>query len=149
MAPSTEENLRVGLLPQHYADMFGWKELVDQVERAWRSLSPEDQALCNIFAQNYGEAGAITVLGRRRGLPPALSGHNSFWLWGPGERSGDVMIVVGGDPEDNQRVFREIRRVGTVRSKYAMPYEQNLPVYIGRGLMLPVRELWPQVKKYI
>ena len=149
MAPSTEEHLRIGLLPQHYADMFGWEELVGEVERAYRSLTPDEQAQCSIFAQNYGEAGAITVLGRRRGLPPALSGHNNFWLWGPGTRSGEVMIVVGGDLEDNQRVFRELARVGTVRSKYAMPYEQDMPVYIGRGLKIPMRELWPIVKMYI
>jgi len=149
MAPSTDEHLSVGLLPQHYADMFGWEELVAEVEKAYRSLSPEEQAQCSIFAQNYGEAGAITVLGRRRGLPPALSGHNSFWLWGPGEGSGEVMIVVGGDLEDNQRVFREVTQVGTVRSKYSMPYEQDLAVYVGRGLKIPVRELWPQVRMYI
>ena len=149
MAPSTEENLRIGLLPQHYADMFGWVELVDEVEKAYRTLSPEDQARCSIFGQNYGEAGAITVLGRRRGLPPALSGHNSFWLWGPGERSGDVMIVVGGDLEDNQRVFHDLRRVGTAHSKYAMPYEQEMPIYIGRGLRVPVRELWPQLRRFV
>ena len=139
----------MGLLPQHHADMFGWEELVDEVERAWRGLTPDEQKQCSIFAQNYGEAGAITVLGRRRGLPPALSGHNNFWLWGPGTRSGEVMIVVGGDPEDNERVFREITRVGTVNSKYAMPYEQGMPVYVGRGLKVPVSELWPMVKKYI
>ena len=149
MAPSTEEHHRMGLLPQQYADMFGWEELVDEVERAYKSLSPEEQARCSIFAQNYGEAGAITVLGRGRGLPPALSGHNNFWLWGPGTRSGEVMVVVGGDLEDNQRVFRELTRVGTVRSKYAMPYEQDMPVYIGRGLKIPMRELWPIVKMYV
>jgi hypothetical protein len=149
MAPSTEEHHRMGLLPQHYADMFGWPELVDEVEKAYGSLTPEEQARCSIFAQNYGEAGAITVLGARRGLPPALSGHNNFWLWGPGERSGDVMIVVGGDPEDNARVFREIVRAGTATSKYAMPYEQDMPIYIGRGLKIPLRELWPQLRHYI
>jgi hypothetical protein len=149
MAPSTEENLRIGLLPQHYADMFGWEELVDEVEKAYRSLSPEEQARVSIFGQNYGEAGAITVLGRRRGLPPALSGHNNFWLWGPGERSGDVMIVVGGDRDDNERVFRHLEQVGIVRSKYAMPYEQDMPVYIGRGLQIPVSDLWPMVRRYI
>jgi hypothetical protein len=149
MAPSTEEHHRMGLLPQHYADMFGWPELVDEVEKAYRSLAPEERARCSIFAQNYGEAGAITVLGGRRGLPPALSGHNNFWLWGPGTRSAEVMIIVGGDPEDNSKVFREVTRVGTATSKYAMPYEQDMPIYVGRGLKIPVSELWPMVRRYI
>jgi hypothetical protein len=149
MAPSTEEHHRMGLLPQHYADMFGWPELVDEVEKAYRSLAPEERARCSIFAQNYGEAGAITVLGAGRGLPPALSGHNNFWLWGPGTRSAEVMIIVGGDPEDNSKVFREVTRVGTATSKYAMPYEQDMPIYVGRGLKIPVSELWPMVRRYI
>ncbi len=59
------------------------------------------------------------------------------------------MIVVGGDLEGNQRVFREVTQVGTVRSKYSMPYEQDMPIHVGRGLKLPVRELWPQVRMYI
>jgi 4-amino-4-deoxy-L-arabinose transferase-like glycosyltransferase len=149
LAPSTEEHQRIGRLPQHYADMFGWQELVDEVEKAYRSLTPDEQARCSIFAQNYGEAGAITVLGRRRGLPAALSGHNNFWLWGPGPRDGEVMIIVGGDRADNERVFRELTQVGTVRSKYSMPYEQDMPIFVGRGLKIPIRELWPQLKEYI
>ena len=122
----------------------------DPLKLPWRELAIDVVIeSTGIFTMNYGEAGAITVLGRRRGLPPALSGHNNFWLWGPGGRSGDVMIVVGGEPEDNQRVFRDLVRVGTVRSRYAMPYEQNRAIYIGRGLKIPLRELWPRLKTYI
>ena len=124
-------------------------ELTDQVANAWASLTPDERAHAAIFGQNYGEAGAVTVLGRSRGLGPVLSGHNNFWLWGPGAQSGEVMIVVGGDLEDNLRVFRELVQVGVWRSKYMMPYEQDRPVYIGRGLRIPLRELWPQLKAYI
>jgi 4-amino-4-deoxy-L-arabinose transferase-like glycosyltransferase len=83
LAPGTEEHHRMGPLPQQYADMFGWPELVDEVANAWASLTPEERTHAAIFGQNYGEAGAVEVLGRARGLRPVLSGHNNFWLWGP------------------------------------------------------------------
>jgi hypothetical protein len=150
IGPSTEEHQRMGSLPQQYADMFGWEELVSEVEKAYRALPADERARCSIFAQNYGEAGAISVLGRARGLPPAMSGHNNFWLWGPaGPGDGSVMIVVGGDRDDNEQVFERLERVGTVRSTYAMPYEQDMPVYVGRGLRIPVAKLWPGLKRYI
>ena len=67
LAPSTEEHQRVGPLPQQYADMFGWTELVDTVARAYAPLSPEERAHCGIFAQNYGEAGPSPCWGARAG----------------------------------------------------------------------------------
>ena len=97
--------LDAGSSPQHFADMFGWRELVDSVRVVYSSLSPEEQSRCVIFGQNYGEAGAIDVLGRETGLPRALSGHNSYWFWGPGDWSGEVIIVIGSQREDLEELF--------------------------------------------
>ena len=149
VAPKTEERQELGELPQHYADMFGWEELADAVARAYRSLPPEDRARCSVFAQNYGEAGAIDFFGRARGLPRALSGHNSYWMWGPGDATGEVMIVVGGDLEDNREVFEELEQVDLVKCALCMPYERDMPVYVGRRLKKPLRALWPELKRYI
>ena len=149
MAPSTEENLRVGLLPQHYADMFGWEEMVGLVETAYQRLTPEERARCRVFGQNYGEAGAVDVLGRKRGLPAAMSGHNSYWLWGPGDFDGSVLIIIGGDREDNARFFEDIEIVGQTRSRYSMPYERGLDVSIGRRMKMSPREAWPRLRRYI
>ena len=71
MTPSTEEHLQVGLLPQHYADMFGWEEMVREVAAAYEMLSPEERKHVVVFGQNYGEAGAIDVLGKKYGPPRA------------------------------------------------------------------------------
>ncbi|MBI1950885.1 MAG: glycosyltransferase family 39 protein, partial [Acidobacteria bacterium] len=73
--PSTEERKEVGDLPQHYADMHGWNEIVDTVERAWRSTGESDPGDWAVLAPNYGDAGALELLGRGRGLPRAISGH--------------------------------------------------------------------------
>jgi hypothetical protein len=147
--PASEERHQMGALPQHYADMFGWEEMTSLVAEAYRRLTPEERRRCRIFAQNYGEAGAIDVLGRRRDLPPALSGHNSYWLWGPDAGAWDVLIIIGGNREDNATFFREVMIVGQTRSQWSMPYERGLDVSIGRGPKMDIRTLWPTMKRYI
>jgi len=81
-------------LPQWYSDQFGWEEIVAETAKAWNQLSPQERPGCAIFAQDYGQAGAIDFLGRSHGLPPALSGHQTYFLWGPRGYSGNCMIVL-------------------------------------------------------
>lgn len=148
MSPRTEERQRMGVLPQQYADMFGWEEMTSLVAEAYRRLTPEERQRCRVFGQNYGEAGAIDVLGRRLGLPRALSGHNSYWLWGPDAGSWDVLIIIGGDREDNAKFFDKIEIVGQTRSQWSMPYERGLDVSIARRPKMDFRALWPALKHY-
>jgi dolichyl-phosphate-mannose-protein mannosyltransferase len=149
LAPRTKERQEMGLLPQQYADMFGWEEMAALAGEAYGRLTPEERAHCRIFGQNYGEAGAVDLFGRRRGLPPALSGHNSYWLWGPGDDRIDVLIIIGGTREDNARYFDQIEIVGQTRSPWAMPYERNLDISIARRPKADIRDLWPQLKKFV
>ncbi|MGE3841218.1 MAG: glycosyltransferase family 39 protein [Vicinamibacterales bacterium] len=149
LSPRSEERQRMGALPQQYADMFGWEDMTALVAEAYHRLTPEERQRCRVFGQNYGEAGAIDVLGRRFGLPRALSGHNSYWLWGPDAGSWDVLIIVGGDSEDHARFFHEIEIVGQTRSQWSMPYERGLNVSIARHPKMDVRQLWPMLKQYI
>jgi 4-amino-4-deoxy-L-arabinose transferase-like glycosyltransferase len=149
VAPSTAENKRLDRLPQFYADMFGWEELTTSVLIVYESLPFEDTR-CIVYTQNYGEAGAISFLGRPFGIPPTVSGHNSYYLWGPGENldSNTVVLVVGGDIEDHLKGFEEVELVARSQSKYAMPYENNLPIFVCRRLRKPIEEIWPQTKHY-
>jgi 4-amino-4-deoxy-L-arabinose transferase-like glycosyltransferase len=149
MAPSTDERHAMGPLPQHYADMYGWQELTDVVARAWTRLSPEERAHAAIFGQNYGEAGAIHVLGRSRGLAPVISGHNNFWLWGPPAQDIRVLVIIGGDEEDNRRYFGSLERVGEADHPYAMPYERHMPVWIGRDPKIDLRQAWVAIREFI
>jgi Dolichyl-phosphate-mannose-protein mannosyltransferase len=149
--PQAEERSGVGELPQHYADMFGWDELAEKVARAYRALPPEDRERCSFFAQNYGEAGALDALGPRHGLPGgrALSGHNSYWMWGPRGRTGEVMIVIGGELRDNEQYFESVERVDTIHCEHCMPYERELPIYLCRKIKIPLAEAWPRLKHFI
>jgi hypothetical protein len=144
---NASERHEMGALPQHYADMHGWEEMVAEVARVYRSLPPEDQAKAGIYGQNYGEAGAVDLLGRKYGLPMASSGHNNYYLWGP-QGSGDTLIIIGGDPEDHRQAFDDVRQAGEIHCGLCMPYENNQPVWIARGLKAPIEQVWPMTKHY-
>jgi hypothetical protein len=149
ITPKAEERNTLGSLPQHFADMFGWSELVDSVHAVYMSLTPEEQAACVVYGQNYGEAGAIDVLGRRAGLPRAISGHNSYWFWGPGDWSGKVMIVIGGRREDLEENFDSVEAAGMTACRYCMPYENGRTIWIVRGLRGEAAALWPETRMFI
>ncbi|MBI2567411.1 MAG: glycosyltransferase family 39 protein [Candidatus Schekmanbacteria bacterium] len=146
--PHTEERHHMGPLPQHYADMFGWEEMVELVAHAYALLNPKEKATCRVFAQNYGEAGAVDVLGKRLGLPAALSGHNSYWLWGREVPEWDVVIIIGGDRHDNAEFFSDITIVGQTDSPWSMPYERGLDVSVARRPRLSLRDAWPRLQAY-
>ena len=104
----TEERKELGRLPQFYADMHGWHDMAETVAGVVRALPDEDRAKACVFGQNYGEAGAMEYFGPALGLPPAVSAHNSYWLWGPGTCSGEVMIVIGDDRERLEELFEAV-----------------------------------------
>jgi hypothetical protein len=65
------------------------------VARVCHRIPHEQRSKCGIFAQNYGEAGAIDFFAKKYDLPRAISGHNNYWLWGPREYTGEIMIMIG------------------------------------------------------
>ena len=92
-----------GVLPQLYADMFGWEGIAQRVAAYYHSLPPEEQARTAIFANNYGDAGAIDFFGPRYGLPKSIGGHQNYWIWGPREYTGESLIVLGEGHESNMQ----------------------------------------------
>lgn len=70
----------VGVNPD-VGETIGWPELAATVAEVHRDLPTAERSV--ILTRNYGEAGAIDRNGPRLGLPPAYSGHNGYWEWGP------------------------------------------------------------------
>ncbi len=143
---TAQENADQGSLPQYHADMFGWEELVRTVADGYNSLSKEEKSKVVIFGQNYGQAGAVSVLGKKYGLPPAIAAHNNYYLWGPGTDTVTVSIIIGG--EENEKHFDSVVVAGVSDHPYAMPYERRKPVYIGRGFRYDIREVWGSLKDF-
>lgn len=149
MFAKTERDAIDVQLPQLYADMFGWQNVADTVADVYRSLPPAERANCGILAGNYGEAGAIDYYGPALGLPKALSGHNSYYDWGPRGYSGECMIIFGERSGEFIQLFGDVQQVATIHSRYAMPNERSVPVYLCRKPRAPLSALWPQFKMII
>jgi hypothetical protein len=148
ISSSPDERHEMGRLPQFYADMHGWREMAETVAGVVRSLPEEERAKACVFGQNYGEAGAMEYFGPGFGLPPALSGHNSYWLWGPGDCTGEVLIVIGDDRERLVELFETVELGATFTCQDCMPYENGSAVWVARGLRVPLAEAWAGIKSF-
>jgi len=145
--PRSEHSHERAALPQHYADQFGWEEMTAMAAQAWQRVPVEQRSDCAIFGQNYGQAGAIDFFGPRYGLPKSISGHQTYWLWGPRGYSGNCMIVIGDRKERLEELFEQVEYVGASDNQYAL--ERNISVYLcRRGKFGSLQNLWPQIKKW-
>jgi hypothetical protein len=145
--PRSEHSHMAAVLPQHYADQFGWQEMVATVAQAWSRLSPAERPDCGIMAQDYGQAGAVDFFGPRYGLPPALSGHQTYYLWGPRGYSGNCLIVLDDRKDRLEQLFNSVEYVGSSDNPYAL--ERNIPVFICRGSKFgSLTDIWPHLKKW-
>lgn len=147
-SPGTDERKEVGRLPQFFADMQEWRELAEAVGRAAGRLSPEERGAACVFGQNYGEAGAVEHFGAALGLPPAISAHNSWFLWGPGACTGEVLLVIGRDRERLDQLFDRVEAGAVWDCRDCMPYEDGLTVWIARGPRASIATIWPEIKNF-
>ena len=138
----------VGRLPQFFADMHGWPEFAAAIAAVYESLPADDRARACIAGNNYGEAGAIDRFGPALGLPPAISTHNSYFLWGPRGCTGEVIIIAGKDPARLARMFTSVQAHGRLDCGDCMPYEDGQTMWVARGARVPLSELWPTLKHY-
>jgi hypothetical protein len=143
-----EENHAPGRLPQQWADMFGWDGLVAHIAAAYEALPPDQRARAAVWTQNYGEAGAVDLLGRAYGLPQAISGHNNYYLWGTRGYDGSVVLAVGLSPALERAEFRRIRRLGAFSDPLLMPYQNNVAIDLCTQPIEPLARFWPQAKSY-
>ena len=147
--PRTETS-HTAALPQLFADQFGWEQMVGSVAHVYHHLRPEDEKRAAIFCQNYGEAGAIDFFGPKLGLPSAISGHQNYFLWEPRDWTGEVLLVLDTDDEDERKLFASVQDLGQiVSSPWAMPFERRNHIFLCRDLKISVREFWPGVKKWL
>jgi hypothetical protein len=132
-----------------YADMVGWPELVGTVAAAYRSLPPDERATARVLASNYGEAGAVDWFGPRLGLPPAISGHDTFWFWRPRQEAVGPLITIGYQTAELRTLCGDLRRVGTVTNNAgAVNEERGGPVFLCRAMRIPL-ESWPAFRHFV
>lgn len=132
-------------LPQDYADMLGWPEEVAAVAHVYDSLPAETRAAVVLAGDNYGEAGALEFYGPRHGLPRVISGAGSYWFFGPGDKPGTVLIVLGGDKSDLDRFYGTVTEAARVRNAWGVPEEMDVPIFVAEHPRSTLQKIWPQL----
>jgi hypothetical protein len=131
------------------AGTIGWSQQVGLVARLYHALPPAQRASTAILAGNYGEAGAIDRYGPAAGLPPAFSGSNSIWFWGPPPARDSSVIAVNMDPALLRRLFRHVRQVAVYRNGLQVSDdEQGAVIDEATGLRQPWRTVWPSLRDF-
>lgn len=142
------EHMQQGVLPQLYADMFGWEGIAQRVAAFYHTLPPDEQRRTAIFANNYGDAGAIDFFGPKYGLPKAIGGHQNYWIWGPREYTGESMIVLGEGHEENmQTKCTSYEVIGNAKDPLSR-VDEWLPIYYCRGFKWNLQTVWPELKRW-
>jgi hypothetical protein len=133
------------VLQQIYSDQFGWQEMVAKVADVYNNLSPEERAKVGIFAGNYGEAGAIDFFGEKYGLPKSISPHQSYFVWGPREYTGEILILLGASKEAAEKKCESVEEKAEVNHPYSESYEKY-KIIICRNTKEPLPEIWQSLK---
>jgi len=133
-------------IPQDYADMLNWDEMTAATARIYNGLSDDERAQAVIVPSNYGEAGAIEFYGPRYGLPPPVCFIGSFWYFGPGELPGNVLVLVGHDPEGWLEYYDTVTKVDSVTHPFAVAEERNVSLMIARGPKSTLQDMWPMLE---
>lgn len=133
-------------IPDWVADQFGWREPVVMVAKYYNSLPPEERAKTAILGNFYGQAGAIDFFGPELGLPKAISGHHSYWLWGSHGYKGESIIMM--DPwESTLKHCASVTLIGRPEIPFGRP-DEHPAIYHCRGLDFDLSANWEYFRHY-
>ncbi|MBX3133091.1 MAG: glycosyltransferase family 39 protein [Gemmatimonadaceae bacterium] len=134
-------------LPQDYADMLGWRAKAEAVARAYGALSEADRAEVVIVGGNYGQAGALARYVARFGYPYPVSTAGDFHAWGPGSRSGKVLLLLAGPDAraDLEAFFARVEEVDALADPRAVPEERDVRIFVAREPRASLADVWPSL----
>jgi 4-amino-4-deoxy-L-arabinose transferase-like glycosyltransferase len=141
-------SIAVALNPTQ-GETVGWPRFARTVAAAWRLVPAPERPRTAVFTANYGEAGAIDLLGARLGVPRAYSGHNGFGEWGmPPPADTSVLLVGFKAPAEAAPYFTACRALATVDNGVGLDnQEQGLPVMLCRA-STAWPAMWPHLRHY-
>jgi hypothetical protein len=130
---------------------IGWNELVKSVASIRDSLPPEQQASVGVLVGNYGEQGAIEILGPAYHLPRPISMTNSAWLRGYPVPPPATLIVLGFSRESAENAFASCRLAGHVSNAYGVENEESRyhpDIFVCGGPVMPWPEFWKEYQSF-
>jgi 4-amino-4-deoxy-L-arabinose transferase-like glycosyltransferase len=134
----------------NFAEQVGWPELVAQVAAVYHALPEAERVRTAIYANNYGEAGAVNRYGPAHGLPTAISGINSYWARGYGAVPPATVIVLGDDAEGIADTPATCTLAGRVRIPHGVENEESghPDIYVCRGIRFDWAKAWPLMRSF-
>ncbi|HVZ83620.1 MAG TPA: glycosyltransferase family 39 protein [Terracidiphilus sp.] len=139
---------------KHNGDLreeFGWNELVRTVAGIRDSLPPDQQAHLGITVGNYGELGAIEILGPAYHLPPPIGTVNSAWLRGYPTPQPTTIIALGLDQQDADSIFTNCRLAGHNGNSQGIRNEESTDhpdIFVCGPPRKPWAELWKEHRDF-
>jgi 4-amino-4-deoxy-L-arabinose transferase-like glycosyltransferase len=143
--PLREFNFGTNNPPIFLSGRVGWEDLVHEVADVYNALPPEDRTEAGIYTSLYVTAGAIDQFGPQYGLPHAVSGSLTYYLWGPGY-SWDVMIIVTDRTNIMAAFFDQCERVGATQHEYVG--STRFYFFACRQPKVPADTIWSSVKSF-
>jgi hypothetical protein len=104
---------------------IGWWDLVRAVADVRDRLTAQQKQNFGVVVGNYGEGGAITILGPEYHLPPAIQLTNSGWLRGYPVPPPDTLIVVGWSQQQLEEAFTLCRVAGRNGNSLGVKNEES------------------------
>ncbi len=132
-------------------EQIGWNELVRTVASIRDSLPAEQQAHLGITTGNYGEYGAIDVLGPAYHLPTPIGTTNSEWLRGSPTQPLTTLIVLGLDANEANTLFTGCRLAGHNGNSEGLRNEESRyhpDIFVCGPPRKPWAELWKEHRDF-
>jgi hypothetical protein len=127
--------------------MFGWRQHAATIDSVYRALPEPAQREASVLAGSYSQAGAINLF-RSSDTPRAVSGHMTYYLWGPPPARGDVLIAYGVPRELLERHYQTCRERARIEAPLARPEDTGLPVYVCQEPFSAMATWWHELRRY-
>jgi hypothetical protein len=130
---------------------IGWTELCEAVAGIRDALPPDQRESMRVLVGNYGEGGAIEMLGPAYQLPPPIMLTNSGWLRGYPTPPPSTLIVVGWSPSQMDEAFTGCRLAGHVANPSGVKNEESEDhpdIYVCGGPRKPWAEFWEDHQRF-
>jgi hypothetical protein len=130
---------------------IGWDELVRTVAAIRDSLPAEQRESVGVLVGNYGEQGAVEILGPTYGLPMPISMTNSAWLRGYPSVPPSTLIVVGYSQREAERTFTSCRWAGHGGNSEGVKNEESEDhpdIFVCGPPKMPWVEFWRTHQRY-
>jgi len=137
----------IGSLNYDALETVGWPAYVREIAGVYHGLPASERAGAALLTTSYAEAGAIDRFGPALGLPPAHSGHDGFWYWGPPSAEATTVVAVAFARSDLTPAFASVGLATRLDDHLGVNNDdQGAPVWVCRQPRGSWRTLWPRFR---